>query len=472
MKSSLRGTGGSDLIVARATAPGRGAVAIVRIDGRGAAGLLRSIFRPAGKSDPVDDPRRMIFGRAVRPPGERPLVIDDVLAVFFPAPNSYTGNDLAEIHCHGGPAVVREILAAAMHGEGGGARAARPGEFTERAFLNGKLDLARAEAVADLIDAGTGTAARAARAQLAGGLSDRVRAARLRLIDLAAEIEARIDFPDEDTGEADADRMSGEFGVIGAELAALLDTRRRGRLLREGARIALVGPPNVGKSSLLNALARGDRAIVSPQPGTTRDTVECQLDLGGVPVTLIDTAGIRETDEPVERIGIERSRRAALDADRLIEVRDATSPAPFDAGRTPDLVVVNKADLIPPGGAVRDAGGGPGAATALLLSARTGEGIDALERALTGLVCGEGETEGAPDGIAINERHGGLLEASAGALRQAADRWNDGGAGGMAAAELVMIDLREAISALEELLGLNPDEAILDRVFEKFCMGK
>lgn len=452
------------MIIARATPPGRGAIAILRIDGRGTGELLRRIFRPLGSRRPESVPRRMIRGHVIDPRHPE-RIIDDALAVFFAARNSYTGNDLAEIHCHGGPAVIRGILAAATAAGPHSARAARPGEFTERAFLNGKLDLARAEAVADLIGAETEAAARSARAQLAGGLSGRVSDLRAGLIDLAAEIEARIDFPDEDLGEADAERMNAAFDRLADELARLLATRRRGRLLRDGVRVALVGPPNVGKSSLLNALARSERAIVTPHPGTTRDTIECRIDLEGIPVTLIDTAGIRETAEPVELAGIERSRRVALDADWLIEVRDASAQVPFDAGRPPHLVALNKCDLVAatePGGVIEEA-------RAIRTSARTGEGLAQLESALHEIISGqdEGGESGAGDGIAVSERHGALLESAASALRSARAQRDAGGGG-----ELVMIDLRDALGALDELLGLAPGEAILDRVFEKFCMGK
>ncbi|MBI1784877.1 tRNA uridine-5-carboxymethylaminomethyl(34) synthesis GTPase MnmE, partial [Candidatus Sumerlaeota bacterium] len=332
------------LIAARATAPGAGAIAIVRVDGEGVEPLIRSMFSPRGGTHPADDPRRAILGDWINPEGD---ILDEGITIFFRAPHSFTGNDLAEFHCHGGEAVVRSILsAAARHG----ARPAAPGEFTRRAFLNGKLDLAQAEAIADLIRAETDAAARSARAQLAGKLSMEVERIRQQLIALAAEIEARIDFPDEGIEEADLARLTHDFNVIRDEIARLLDSRRRGKLLRDGARAALVGPPNVGKSSLLNALARSDRAIVTPHPGTTRDTIECAIDLGGIALTLIDTAGLRDSDEPIEKLGIERSRRAIEEADLVIEVRDATGKiAPMDRAaigpRAPDVVVENKVDL-------------------------------------------------------------------------------------------------------------------------------
>jgi tRNA modification GTPase len=449
-----------DLIVARATPPGPGAIAILRADGPGAADLARRLFRPEGRRHPADAPRRAIYGSWIATDSEE--LIDRGLCLFMRAPRSYTGNDLVEFQCHGGAAVVRRLLAAAV---ALGARPAEPGEFTRRAFLNGRMDLAQAEAVADLIRAETDAAARAAQAQLDGGLSDRVTALRKRLIDLAAEIEARIDFPDEDLGVADRARLDSDFSTLLDGLGALAALRGRGRLLREGLRIALVGPPNVGKSSLLNALARTDRAIVTPHPGTTRDTVECLIDLGGVPVTLIDTAGIRDSDDPVEALGIERSRRVLADADMVIEVRDAASPDPPSefriAGRRPDLVVDNKIDLLgdTPNAAPTDA-------ARLPLSALTGDGLEALEARLLMLMHGEAAA-GGRDAFAINERHAGLIDAALEALRQARAAWVSG-----EGSELVMIDLRDALAALDELLGLTAHEAVLDRIFERFCLGK
>jgi tRNA modification GTPase len=328
------------------------------------------------------------------------------------------------------------------------------------------MDLAQAEAVADLIRAETDAAARAAQNQLDGGLSVRVADLRQRLIDLAAELEARIDFPDEDLGEADRSRLEADFTSLLDGLRELAALRGRGRLLREGLRVALVGPPNVGKSSLLNALARTDRAIVTPHPGTTRDTVECLIDLGGIPVTIIDTAGIRDSDDPVETIGIERSRRALALADVVIEVRDASAPASAPdshfGGRQPDLVVENKCDLLEalPENSTTDP-------DRLRVSALTGAGVSALEARLLDLVQGESAAATSRDAFAINERHAGLLDAALAASDQAHGAWRSG-----EGSELVMIDLREALSSLDELLGLTTHDAILDRIFEQFCLGK
>lgn len=462
-----------ELIVARATAAGPSAIAIVRVDGPGAGELARKLFRPAGSKHPADRPREAVYGCWIEPdtkPAADGAVIDTGLTVFMKAPHSYTGNDLVEFQCHGSAAVVRRLMAAAVRL---GARPAEPGEFTRRAFLNGRMDLAQAEAVADLIRAETDAAANAAQTQLAGGLSARVNALREKLIDLAAEIEARIDFPEEGIEEADAARLRGIFDSLRTGLSGLIAMKGRGRLLREGARVALVGAPNVGKSSLLNALARMERAIVTPHAGTTRDTVECTIDLRGIAVTIIDTAGLRESADPVELIGIERSRRILDEADVIVEIRDASGEdsaerQPWSERRKPDLIVDNKIDKVKDGDEKTAAVCKDASPPRLGVSALTGAGLEELEAKLATLI-----EEDAPAGAArgdaflINERHSGLLSAALASVDQAFDAWTAG-----EGSELVMIDLREALQALDEILGLTPHEAIIDRIFEQFCLGK
>jgi tRNA modification GTPase len=480
-----------DLIVARATAAGPSAIAIIRADGPGAAELARKLFHPAGSRHPTDHPREAIFGAWIDAeesagdagpgalsgaPSDASIdtSIDSGLTLFMRGPHSYTGNDLVEFQCHGSAAVVRRLLAACVSL---GARPAEPGEFTRRAFLNGRLDLAQAEAVGDLIRAETDAAAIAAQAQLAGGLSAKIHALRGQLIDLAAEIEARIDFPEDAIEAADLNRLNGIFGALQSGLDRLIAMKGRGKLLREGARVALVGEPNVGKSSLLNALARIERAIVTPHPGTTRDTVECTIDLRGIPVTIIDTAGLRESDDPVESIGIERSRRVLEEADVVVEVRDVTAAragAGTDAGaddhprwienRQPDLIVENKIDLRKTGnGGIKSDSKIP----RLGVSALTGSGLEAFEERLAERIGGDAATGGPGDAFLINERHAGLLTTARSSVEQAAEAWS-----AEEGSELVMIDLREGLNALDEILGLTPHEAIIDRIFEQFCLGK
>ena len=449
-----------ELIVARATAGGPSALAVIRVDGRGALALATAMFHPNSGKNPTDRPRRMVFGQWRDPAGGD--VLDEGLCVCFPAPNSYTGNDLVEFHCHGGPVPSRRLIQAALDM---GARLAQPGEFTRRAFLNGRLDLAQAEAVADLIDAETDAAALMAQAQLAGALSEQIGVVREGLIDLAAEIEARIDFPEEDLEDFERERLEKAFAALTALINDLLATRRRGRVLREGARIALAGLPNAGKSSLLNALARRERAIVTPHPGTTRDTVECTLDLQGIPLTLIDTAGLRESDDPIERLGVERTRREIEQADLVILVRDITqvpsdqeSADPALQRRPPDLTVCNKIDLAD--------GGFCAPPAALAVSATQGTGLALLEEEIVRRLMGE-ESQSSGMALAVNLRHGALLDRAAGSLVQARQTFGEGLSG-----EFVMVDLREALDALGEILGRETGDAILDRVFSRFCLGK
>lgn len=447
-----------DLIVARATAATPAALAVVRIDGAGTDGLVERLFLQRHGPGPTARPRRMILGEWIDPDGAEP--IDHGQAVYYAAPASYTGNDAAEFFCHGGPIPTRRLIEAAIQL---GARLAEPGEFTRRAFLNGRMDLAQAEAVADLVNAQTSAAARLAQRQLAGGLSDLIRSLREETIGLAAEIESRIDFPEEDLEPQDRRRLTDLFERIGAGIERLAATRRRGQLVREGARVALVGRPNVGKSSLFNALLRIERAIVTPHPGTTRDTIECTIDLESIPLTLVDTAGLRASDDPVERLGIERTHLEMERADLVILIEDATTPDAggreelVAAGRAPDLVVANKIDL--------PAEAPPTVENVIPISATRGDGLDRLEREILARLDAGAGTE--TSSLAINLRHDELLRRTATALGEA-QRGFEGGLSG----DLVMIDLREALDALSAIVGLEVGDAILDRIFSRFCIGK
>ena len=449
-----------DTIVAPATSREPGAIAIVRVSGASAASVLASCFTPRGRLAPLARPRRLIHGMAVSASGEE---IDDCLAVWMPAPNSFTGEDVAEIHCHGGPAITDAVMSAAMEA---GARPAQPGEFTRRAFLNGKMDLAQAEAVADLVVARTDLARRLALRQLRGGLSRRIEAIRETVIDVGAEIEAALDFPEEDIISESSDRLAAHLRQAHQDLQAMLDGFNKARLVREGARVVLAGKPNAGKSSLFNTLVGQERAIVTPHPGTTRDTIESTVDLDGLPVTYIDTAGVRDARDEIEQLGILRTNEAMESADLVLHVVDSTqephdSPASMalTAGLPADriLTVWNKVDLTP-----------PAASTVLnedfAISAKTGSGISALEAAIRNSLIGTAQAE---DLALAGERHAECVREATEALLRGETALHDDLGG-----EFVMIDIRTAILNLGEILGIQTGEEVLDRVFSRFCLGK
>ena len=440
----------NDLIYALATPVG-GAIAVVRLSGTGAKKLLYTVFTGRGA------PREMAYGRIVNEAGE-PL--DQAMAAFFPAPRSYTGEDMAELYLHGGQTTVRRVLALL----GRHARGARPGEFTERAFLNGKLDLAQAEAVMDLINAGAERSANSALAQLTGRLSERIAAVEAQLLDALSGLEAAIDYPEELEDDVTS-ALPGVLAAAEAELAALIGAGLSGRGLREGARVALIGRPNAGKSSLLNALAGAERAIVTQFAGTTRDVLEEAVSMDGIPVTLFDTAGIRAADDPVERIGVERARRAAERADLLLLCFDAAAPLSEEdeallaetAGRS-RLAVCCKGDLP----ALWEAEAlSPYGIEALAVSAETGEGLAALRRAIAARIAPAAESA-----LVTNARHIEALQRAAASVSDA-----EKSAGGTEP-ELVATDLREALAALGQITGREASADLIERIFSKFCVGK
>lgn len=439
-----------EAICAVATAAGAGGIAIVRMSGAGAREIFRACFRPL-KAREIES-HRMMYGHAVDESGG---IIDEVMAVFLAAPATYTREDMFEIQCHGGGVCADRVLRRVIEA---GARVAEPGEFTRRAFLNGRIDLAKAEAVMSLIGAGSEAAARSSLRQLEGGVSGFVRAASEELKEWMALIEACTDFPDEVEEEDAAQRVRAGIAKIAAEIDERCD-ERGAKLLREGASIVLAGRPNVGKSSLMNALLHQERAIVTSVPGTTRDVLTERIRIGGVLAELSDTAGRRETADPVEKIGVDRAARAAQTADILLIVLDGSEPlTPEDEALLAkrderSIVVVNKSDLTN----LHDIAG------AIIVSAASGEGMDALLAEMQRrLQLSDGMEERMTE-----QRHLQLARRAISEL-QAAICDIDGGM----ALDIVEIRLRGALSALSEITGEDASEEVIDRVFARFCVGK
>ena len=436
--------GPSDSICAIATPPGRGGVGIVRISG---SDLTEPALRLIGGLPPARHARLVTVRDA---DGE---TIDTGLALYFPAPHSFTGENVLELHLHGSPVVLELAQRACV---AAGARRAGPGEFSQRAFLNDKLDLAQAEAIADLIAASSEQAARAATRSLSGAFSDEVHALADDVTDLRVWVEAALDFPDEDIDFiADGD-VDGRIRALIDTATALLERARAGRVLNEGLRIAIVGKPNAGKSSLFNALVRRDAAIVTEIPGTTRDVVRESVHLAGVPVMLADTAGLRDTNDPVEREGVRRARAELAEADLVLWVVDVTDPAPDHRpeATVPVIRIDNKTDLAP----------GTNSPDGVALSARTGAGLARLDRAVADAI---GLHEAAGGEFTARQRHVEQLEKCLQRLRAAADVLAETGAG-----ELVAEELRRAAEALGEITGHLHSDELLGKIFSSFCIGK
>jgi tRNA modification GTPase len=436
-----------ETIFAPATAPGHAGVAVLRLSGPGVRDAILALGIPV---PPPRQARRALFH--VKTSGD---VIDDGLVLFFPAPRSYTGEDVAEFHVHGSRAVLAALLEALAALPG--LRLAEPGEFTRRAFLNGKLDLAAAEGIADLVAAETAAQRRQALRQLGGGLGRQTEAWRGRLLRSLAQLEAAIDFPEEGLPAALEETVRGEIGSLAAEIDRHLADSHRGEILRDGLSVAIVGPPNVGKSSLLNALARREAAIVSATAGTTRDIIELHLDLGGWPLVLADTAGIRDTTDEIEAEGVRRAKARAEAADLRLIVVDAREAAAQlgDLGAlaaSNAIVAANKVDL----------GGAALPAQAIPLSVKTGLGLaDLAERLRREAEARLAGGEAAP--IVTRVRHRAALEAAAAALRRAR---------AAVAIELMAEDLRLAARALGRVAGRVDVEDLLDVIFREFCIGK
>ncbi|MBI4477533.1 MAG: tRNA uridine-5-carboxymethylaminomethyl(34) synthesis GTPase MnmE [Acidobacteria bacterium] len=453
----------TDTIVAIATPPGRGGIGVVRVSGPDVMRVACSMLEVATSLAP----RHATLTRVIRDSSGSRTYLDQVIAIFFPAPHSYTGEDVVEMSAHGSPVILREIVSLAMTR---GARLAEPGEFTLRAFLNGRIDLIQAEAVADLVDAVTPLQARVAFDQLDGTLTQRIRQIDAGLFDLVARLEASIDFPEEGFHFVDRAEASRELRDLRASVDALLGDGRRGRLIREGRHVAIVGKPNVGKSSLFNYLVGADRAIVTPQPGTTRDLVTERADLNGLVMTLVDTAGIRETVDQIEREGVRRARGAAGVADFAILMLDRSRPLDVDdhalltqLSSAPHLLVVNKTDL-PAAWPLEDLGCGNGA---IEVSLHTAHNLEALRGQVAEALS---EHDPVRDEVAVsNIRHIALLERASEALERGTDMVNRPIP---EAEELILVELQDAKSALEEITGHRTSEDTLRHIFERFCIGK
>jgi tRNA modification GTPase len=451
--------------VATAVAAGEGSVAIVRLSGPEAEAIGRRLFRPAGQQE--WDSHRVLYGHVLDPSnGER---VDEVLLLLMRAPRSFTRETVLELHCHGGLISVQRLLALVLTA---GARRALPGEFSQRAFLNGRLDLTQAEAISEMISARSRRAAQLAMAGLDGGLQERITGLRHRLLDQLAELEARVDF-EEDLPPLDGTALGRELEAVAKELQLLLVEGDQARLLREGLRVAIVGQPNVGKSSLLNALSNSERAIVTDLPGTTRDLLDCELVLEGVPITLLDTAGIRPTSDRVEQLGINRSRGALASADVVILVYDLSlgwTRADEELRQEvpegmPLLLVGNKLDAAPTGGGSVRGIRADLQPIQLQISARDGVGLDQLSQALLQLCGLTGDSSNLQ--LALNRRQHELARAAAVALDLSL-----GAANQQLPWDFWTIDLREAIRCLGEITGTEISESLLDRVFSRFCIGK
>ncbi len=462
--SQLLANTGTIAAIATAVVPQQGSVGIVRVSGSQAIAIAQALFHAPGRQ--VWETHRILYGYIRHPQTQQ--LIDEALLLMMKAPRSYTREDVVELHCHGGIMAVQQVLQLCLEN---GARLAQPGEFTLRAFLNGRLDLTQAESIADLVGARSPQAAQTALVGLQGKLAQPIRLLRANCLNILAEIEARIDF-EEDLPPLDDKGIISEIENIAAEITKLLATKDRGELLRTGLKVAIVGRPNVGKSSLLNAWSQSDRAIVTDLPGTTRDVVESQLIVGGIPVQVLDTAGIRETVDEVEKIGVERSRRAANAADLVLLTIDAS--AGWTEGdqeiyaqvqHRPLILVINKIDLVKTG--FTKSGEYPHQINQVVTTiAAQNKGIDTLETAILEIIKTE-KIQAADIDIAINQRQASALIQAKISLEQVQatiaeklplDFWT--------------IDLRGAIYVLGEITGEEVTESVLDRIFSKFCIGK
>lgn len=455
-----------DTIAAVATAYGEGGIGIIRISGDKALDILNDIFEPGGESAGISS-RRMTYGK-IRDK-ENNEIIDEVLAVYMKGPKTYTAEDVVEINCHGSTVALRKTLGLVLRR---GARIAEPGEFTKRAFLNGRLDLSQAEAVIDIVKAKTDKSFNVAISQLEGGLSAKISEIRKKLLDLLVDITVNIDYPDEDIEEITYDNMEKNILLIGEMIEKLLSTASTGRMIREGIRIAIVGKPNVGKSSLMNSLLKETRAIVTEIPGTTRDTIEEALSIRNIPVYLVDTAGIRDTSDKVEMLGIEKSKEAFNNADFVIFITDGSRPLSSEDEEIgsylkdkKSLILVNKSDL----GRVFDDDeiiNIAGDSDIIETSFVKGKGIEEIEEFIENMVYG-GQISQNDSMMVNNVRHIELLKKGRDSLSDALKMVSGG-----EALDFIEIDVKNAYENLGEIIGETVSDDIIDEVFARFCLGK
>jgi tRNA modification GTPase len=457
-------TGGTIAAIATAVVPQQGSVGIVRVSGAEAMPIAQSLFHAPGRQP--WETHRILYGHIVDPQTQQ--LIDEALLLIMKAPRSYTREDVVEFHCHGGIMAVQQVLQLCLQQ---GARLAQPGEFTLRAFLNGRLDLTQAESIADLVGARSPQAAQTALAGLQGKLAHPIRQVRATCLDILAEIEARLDF-EEDLPPLEQNLVAAQIEQLLAEVSKIIATGSKGELLRTGLKVAIVGRPNVGKSSLLNAWSQCDRAIVTHLPGTTRDVVESQLVVDGIPVQVLDTAGIRETSDVVEKIGVERSLRSAQAADLVLLTIDASASWTSaeqeiyeQVQHRPLILVINKIDLVE-----EDELSLPHLPDTIkhvvTTAAAHNKGIDSLEQVILKIVQA-GKMHSADLDLAINQRQAAALTRAKISLEQVQatiaqqlplDFWT--------------IDIRGAIQALGEITGEEVTESVLNRIFSRFCIGK
>ncbi|MFZ4675593.1 MAG: tRNA uridine-5-carboxymethylaminomethyl(34) synthesis GTPase MnmE [Nodosilinea sp.] len=449
--------------IATAIAPQQGSVGIVRLSGGGAVAIARTLFYAPGQK-PWES-HRILYGQVRQPHSRQP--VDEALLLLMLAPRSYTREDVVEFHCHGGLMAVQQVLQLCLNQ---GARLAEPGEFTLRAFLNGRLDLTQAEGVADLVAAQSTLAARTALAGVQGKLMAPIRQLRSTCLDVLAEVEARVDFED-DLPPLDEGAVRAQVAAVLGEVEHILATAEAGQLLRTGLKVAIVGRPNVGKSSLLNAWSRCDRAIVTDLPGTTRDVVESQLVVGGIPIQVLDTAGIREASDPVEQLGIARSRQVAQGADLVLLTIDAAAGWTAadqrlyaSVGDRGVIVVVNKVDLVA-AAALADLEL-PAGLPVVYTAAAQHQGIDALEQAILSAIHSDRLTTGNLE-FTVNQRQGAALTEARNALSQVQETIEN-----QLPLDFWTIDLRAAIAALGQITGDEITESMLDEIFSRFCIGK